>query len=165
LAKLDGVKPLHTATLQNAAERFGDDPYLPFMLASGSIMQAYRLMSTRVSEALAAVDDLSMPRYEVLGLLVLADDGRLGVRDIKRASLLHPPTLTYILDWLEGRGYVTRKPDNDDRRSVLIQLTAKGRRIFNKAQDALREIHFGLQGLESEDAYAVARALDYTGEE
>lgn len=162
LAKLDGVKPRLSATLQTAAEQWGDDPDLPYILAAGSITQAFRLMSARVTEALGAVDDLSMPRYEVLGLLVMAERGRLGVRDIKRASLMHPPTLTYILDWLTERGLITRKPDPDDRRSVLIQITAKGRRTFNRAQDALRKISFGLQGLEPEDAYAVTRALDYT---
>jgi DNA-binding MarR family transcriptional regulator len=164
LAKLNGVKPLHSATLQHTAERFRDDPDMPYMLAAGSITQAFRLVSTRVTEALATVEDLSMPRYEVLGLLVMSDDGRLGVRDIKRASLMHPPTLTYILDWLESRGFITRKPDKADRRSVLIQITAKGRRTFAKANDALRAIHFGLQGLEPNDAYAVARALDYTSD-
>lgn len=165
LAKLDGVKPLHSHTLQQAAERFDGHPELPWMLASGAILQAYRLLSVRVSEALSAVEDLSMPRYEVLGLLVLADDGRLTVRDIKRASLLHPPTLTYIFDWLETRKYVLRKTDTTDRRSVVIQLTPKGRRLFQRANEALGAIHFGLLGLAAEDAWAVARALDYTDTE
>jgi DNA-binding MarR family transcriptional regulator len=156
---------LHSPTLARAADKLGDDPALPFMLASGAIMQAYRVMSIRVTEVLATVEDLSMPRYEVLGLLALSDDGVLAVRDIKRASLLHPPTLTYILDWLEKQGHVTRRPDLDDRRSVLIHLTAKGRRTFHRAQDALREIQFGLPGLEPEDALAVARALDITGDQ
>jgi DNA-binding MarR family transcriptional regulator len=100
-----------------------------------------------------------MARYEVLGLLYGVDTGELAVRELKLASFLHPPTLTYILDWLEERDLVVRKGNREDRRSVLIQITDPGRALFEKATIALGEIDFGLQGLSKGDANAVARYL------
>jgi DNA-binding MarR family transcriptional regulator len=78
---------------------------------------------------------------------------------LKRASFLHPPTLTYILDWLEERELVFRKGNREDRRSVLIQITDAGKVLFEKATIALGEIDFGLQGLGKDDANAVAQYL------
>jgi DNA-binding MarR family transcriptional regulator len=162
LAKLDGQLPLSSPKLQEVSERFGDMAELPWMLASAAVMQAYKLISSRVTDVLGRVEDLSIPRYEVLGFLDRSDDGSLAVRDIKRASIIHPPTLTYILDWLEDRGLVTRKTDPADRRSVIVRITAKGRKLFARASDALSEIHYGLLGLDAEDANAVARVLSLT---
>jgi DNA-binding MarR family transcriptional regulator len=161
LAKLNGAKPLRSPKLQDVSERFATQVELPWMLASAAVIQAHKLISSRVTEVLGRVDDLSMSRYEILGLLDSSHDGTLAVRDLKQASLLHPPTLTYILDWLEGRGLVTRKTDAEDRRSVLVRITSKGRKLFHRASDALGEIHYGLLGLDADDARAVATVLSY----
>jgi MarR family transcriptional regulator, organic hydroperoxide resistance regulator len=46
---------------------------------------------------------------------------------------LHPSTLTGILQRLEARGAITRTPDPEDGRRVLLSLTPQGREL-----DALR---------------------------
>jgi DNA-binding MarR family transcriptional regulator len=40
--------------------------------------------------------------------------------------------ITGILDRLEARGLVKRFPSSDDRRSVLVRLSAKGVELFRK---------------------------------
>jgi DNA-binding MarR family transcriptional regulator len=48
------------------------------------------------------------------------------------ATWLHvsPAAITGRLDALERRGFVRRRPSPDDRRKVIVQLTAAGRRIW-----------------------------------
>lgn len=48
-----------------------------------------------------------------------------------------------MIDYLEGRGYVARRPNPDDRRGKLITLTARGR-------DSLRESAAILGAIEAE---------------
>jgi len=98
-------------------------------------------LAKQVELGLASVE-LSLPQYRVLGVLAegvaipsaLAD--RLTVRR---------PTVTAVVDGLEARGLVERRPGaTSDRRSVPHTLTARGRRLLAKADDAvdarLREI-------------------------
>jgi DNA-binding MarR family transcriptional regulator len=147
------------AELVNVSRLFNDQAALPWMLASAAIVRAHKIISSRVAAVLADAGGLSMARYEVLGLLYGVDSGELAVRELKRASFLHPPTLTYILDWLEERELVFRKGNREDRRSVLIQITDAGKVLFEKATITLGEIDFGLQGLSKDDANAVAQYL------
>lgn len=145
--------------LANVSSLFPDHSALPSMRASTAVIRAQKIIASRGTAVLAAVGGLSMPRYEVLGLLYGVDSGELAVRELKRASFLHPPTLTYILDWLEERELVVRRGNREDRRSVLIQITDVGRALFERASIALSEIDFGLQGLSKGDANAVAQYL------
>lgn len=147
------------AELVNVSKLFEDQAALPWMMACAAVIRAHKIISSRVTAVLSAAEGLSMPRYEVLGLLYGVDSGELAVRELKQASFLHPPTLTYILDWLEQRELVVRRGNRRDRRSVLIQITDPGRALFEKATIALGEIDFGLQGLSKDDANDVARYL------
>ena len=49
------------------------------------------------------------------------------------ALLLSSGAMTNRLDRLEERGLVRRLPDPSDRRGRLVELTAKGRRVVDKA--------------------------------
>ena len=46
---------------------------------------------------------------------------------------IEPPTLVRHLDKLEQAGLVERRPDPDDRRGVIIELTDHGREIVDAA--------------------------------
>jgi len=49
-------------------------------------------------------------------------------------------TLTSILDRLCDRGFVCRRVDPEDRRSVLVELTARGRREADRVQVVLETL-------------------------
>src|SRR5882757_618283 len=148
-----------SAQLAKVSEVFAGYPELPWMLASGSIIRVQKIVARQVTAVLKWVEDLSMPRYEILGFLDRAEAGRLAVRDLKVASFLHPPSLTYILDWLEERELVARSGNRADRRSVVITITDSGRALFQRATKALSQIRFGLEGLDKDSAMEVAQVL------
>lgn len=154
-----GKRESGSAQLAKVTEMFEGHPELPWMLASAAVVRAQKIVMRRMSSVLKTIDDLSMPRYEVLGLLDRAERGRLAVRDLKRESLLHPPSLTFILDWLEERSLVRRSGNKADRRSVVITITPSGRRLFQRATKALSVVKFGLDSLDKRTAGEVAHVL------
>jgi DNA-binding MarR family transcriptional regulator len=48
---------------------------------------------------------------------------------------LRGSTATSVLDRLESRGLIKRQPNPDDRRSILIDITAKGRKVADDVQE------------------------------
>ena len=73
--------------------------------------------------------------------------------------------ITQILDRLERAGLVARAPDPDDRRKVVVELTAEGLRTADDANDDLpREREQLLAGLSSDEIDrlddAVSRLLE-----
>jgi DNA-binding MarR family transcriptional regulator len=136
----------------------GTDIASAHMVAAAAVLRAHRIVSIRVDAALAALD-LSMPRYEVLGLLASSENGRLGFGELKRATLLHSATMTYTVDTLEERKLIRRKRDPKDRRALVAEITAKGRDVVTKATAALNEIRFGMGDLDEAAAKQVALVL------
>jgi DNA-binding MarR family transcriptional regulator len=69
-------------------------------------------------------------------------------------------TMVALLDTLEGKGIISRRPQVDDRRRNLVELTATGREVFAKAQQAAKaaEREF-LAPVDTRDADRLREAL------
>jgi len=66
--------------------------------------------------------------WKVLSSLRWAETGRRSAGELARRAELTSGTMTTRLDHLEREGLVRRTRDPGDRRSVIVELTAKGRR-------------------------------------
>ena len=62
-------------------------------------------------------------------LSALWDKNELKFKDLARRLDMDGATLTGILDRMEKRGFIERKEDPEDRRSVLVCLTDKSKEI------------------------------------
>lgn len=60
----------------------------------------------------------------------LADYDRIDAGELARRSFLLAPSLTRILQYLEGEKLVRRSSDASDQRRSVLSLTEKGRRLF-----------------------------------
>ena len=77
---------------------------------------------------------LSHGEWKVLSSLRWAGEPyRRSAGDLARIADLSSGAMTNRLDRLEEAGLVRRRPDPDDRRGVLVELTEKGRRLWEKA--------------------------------
>ena len=56
-----------------------------------------------------------------------------------RETLVTSGTMTNRVDRLTARGYVERSPDPEDRRGVIVRLTAEGKTAVDGAFEALLE--------------------------
>lgn len=85
----------------------------------------------------------------------LADHPDISASELARRSFLLSPSLTRILQFLEGENFVKRTGDTADLRRSVFRLTVKGRKVFDRvAPDATRlygeiEKEFGAKRLQS----------------
>jgi DNA-binding MarR family transcriptional regulator len=81
---------------------------------------------------------LTVAAFAALVTLARLDDGGPGVSQRRLADELGltPGTVSVRVDRLAEDGLVTRTPDPDMRRNVLIALTDKGRELFERAVPA-----------------------------
>ena len=70
-----------------------------------------------------------------LVVLLECRTGPCTVRGMAETMKVPKPAVTRAIDRVEGLGLVERKDDPDDRRSVLVVLTAKGRRFVQVMVD------------------------------
>ena len=63
-------------------------------------------------------------------LWTITGQGPTRLTDLAEAEGVTRPTMTRIIDALEQRGYVMRKPDPDDGRAQLVAATRRGRSLI-----------------------------------
>jgi DNA-binding MarR family transcriptional regulator len=90
---------------------------------------------------------LTFPRYEALMLLHFSRRGSLPLGKIGERLQVHRTSVTNTIDGLEKLGLVRRVPHDTDRRAVLAEITAKGRRVAEKATTTLNEARFATEPL------------------
>jgi DNA-binding MarR family transcriptional regulator len=87
---------------------------------------------------------LDLAEADVLATVARAQGGHLNCSEIAEKTLITKGGITKILDRLETRGLVTRVPSRDDRRSISVQLSAKGvelwRRFYPEIARSAREV-------------------------
>ncbi|MGO4704405.1 MarR family winged helix-turn-helix transcriptional regulator [Microvirga sp. 2MCAF38] len=94
----------------------------------------YRLnvLASLTSNALAQIYaerfDLTIPGWRVVATLGQYEFRT--ARDIATHAVMHKSTVSRAVAVLEGRGLVVRRPNTDDRREELLELTPEGRAIY-----------------------------------
>ncbi len=69
-------------------------------------------------------------------------------KDLARSIAKPRTSFTPLLDGLEIHGLVTRKPDPDDRRAILVSLTEKGRGLQYAIDEAITASSAAFSGYE-----------------
>jgi DNA-binding MarR family transcriptional regulator len=116
------------------------------MSATTSIMRAQQIILATVDDVLRPLD-LTFARYEALVLLAFSRQGSLPLGKMGDRLMLHPTSVTNIIDRLERQGLVSRIAHPTDRRTTLAAISDEGRRVVAKATDAVLSTGFGMQAL------------------
>lgn len=114
------------------------------MRAATSIMRAHQLLLSRL-DAILKPHELTFARYEALVLLRFSRRGALPLSVIGERLMVHPTSVTNIVDRLVRQGLVERKPNPRDGRGVLASLTESGAALVERATADLMADGFGLQ--------------------
>jgi DNA-binding MarR family transcriptional regulator len=78
--------------------------------------------------------------------------------DLAQRCAMTAPALTELVDSLSRDGFVRRLEDSSDRRVVLVELTAEGRRELDKHRDVMKRAVAGLLASIPADKRARLRA-------
>jgi DNA-binding MarR family transcriptional regulator len=95
----------------------------PLYLTSRLITKAYKPYLDEVG--------LSYPQYLVL--MVLWENDELSVNQITEKLLLNTNTLSPLLKRMEKMGLLQRNRSSEDERSVIVQLTERGKQLKTQA--------------------------------
>ena len=85
----------------------------------------------------AEFKDLTMREYDVLFNLTRCPTGWIRLNELNEHLLISQPSLSRMVDRLEARGLVQRRPAAQDQRGVELSLTDEGREV----QKRLGRIH------------------------
>lgn len=77
--------------------------------------------------------DLSYTEFAVLE--VLLHKGALPIGEVGGQVLLTSGSMTYVIDKLEDRGFLRRRPCPEDRRVLYVELTDTGEELITEAFD------------------------------
>ena len=137
-------------------------------LAPMALMARLLRVAGRVERAVGdglAEGGLQTGWFDVLSALRRAPEPhRLTPGRLAASVMLSTGGMTKRLDRLEEAGLVRRSPDPDDRRGVLVGLTAKGRRVADAAVEAhLDNERRMLAGLTRAERAELERLLDKLG--
>jgi DNA-binding MarR family transcriptional regulator len=78
--------------------------------------------------------------------------------DLAQRCAMTAPALTELVDSLSRDGFVRRLEDSNDRRVVLVELTAQGRRELDKHREVMKRAVAGLLASIPADKRARLRA-------
>lgn len=145
-------KPTGGVTAADAAPGASHDPETPARLRA-----IVGKLSRQLSRA-ARGSGLTPAQLSALG--TIARTGEMRLSDVAEAEGMHPTMLSRIVAALEEAGLLRRRVDPDDRRAVVVEVTAAGRRTHDKLRAQRgRVLSDGLQGLTPQERAAVEAAL------
>lgn len=106
----------------------------------------------------AAAPQISIPQFRSLALLRRQPGASLS--DVAEHLGVTKPTSSVLIGRLVSRGLVERRTDPDERRRVLLTLTAQGSSLLDAARgSAVEAFALVLQRLSAEDVQALGRGL------
>ncbi|HEV2927497.1 MAG TPA: MarR family transcriptional regulator [Propionibacteriaceae bacterium] len=99
---------------------------------SPGLAHALRPVVMRLARSLRHVrdDSLDLQTNQLSAMSVLLNDGDMLMGELAAAEKVQPPSMTRIVNGLEERGYLARRPDPRDGRQCLVTLTPPGREVL-----------------------------------
>jgi DNA-binding MarR family transcriptional regulator len=131
------------------------------MASATSIMRVQQLLLGDF-DTVVGRHGLTFARYEALVLLAFSREGRLPMSKMGRRLMVHPTSVTNIVQRLAAQGLVERAPNPADGRGMLATITPQGRQVVEAATKDLVASGFSLGSLtaaEHEQLFALLRKV------
>ena len=98
------------------------------------LLTTYRRLIRELDGELESAHGLTMSGLELLVRLATAPEGWLRLSTLAAEANLSLSRVSRIVDVLEGRGLVERRPCRSDARAINAQLTERGLQVATAAQ-------------------------------
>ena len=121
----------------------------PLYLCSKELTRRYQPM----------LDKLNLTYTQYVVMMYFWEAGSGSAKELSRALLLDPSTLTPILKKLERKGYLYRTRDPQDERSLVIRLTESGEALRDGALEIPARMG-SCMGLNDDEAQMLGMLVD-----
>jgi DNA-binding MarR family transcriptional regulator len=122
-----------------------------------SVVDSWKRLQRGAEKNLALLD---LTPAELRIMRVLLENGTSPMNRFSHETMLSQPSITGVIDKLEERGLVERVRSKEDRREVLIAITAKGNDAYTKGMDSHKQfVEKALSALEAEEVDALVSLL------
>jgi DNA-binding MarR family transcriptional regulator len=131
------------------------------MEAFSSLLRTREVLVDSIDRQLAKLD-LSWIDYDLLSVIDIIGGGAMALGKIRfyvRRFILHQTSITNVVGRLTDRGIVTTKPDEEDGRVTLVELTPLGRRRLRRAHTILAQNEFSLHALSEKQQRSLIELL------
>ena len=137
------------------------DPERPTSSAQALDLVADTLLgrTSRLTRLLMRSGSRELSRTEA-GLLTTLTDGPKRITELAETEALAQPSVSKLVDNLEGRGLVARQRAAEDGRVVLVSISAEERRLKSVRGHTRSLLRRTLSELEDEDIDALVAAGD-----
>lgn len=112
-------------------------------LAMGSIFRLYQTMCSEIERVLKQFG-LTRTAYLTLATIQLSAERSRLLSKIASHMLVHPTTVTLVIDKLKEQGLVERRAHPSDRRATYAEITPAGSALMKEATRALDAAGYGL---------------------
>lgn len=119
-----------TAIKESLPDAVTEDEHEELLQHAGQMMRTLQRLLKHVKQTLGADLPRELARMgegQYRALHLLCDEGRLTAGELAGRCNVADPTMSKIVKSLESSGYVERHTDPDNRRTVWVSLTPKGR--------------------------------------
>jgi DNA-binding MarR family transcriptional regulator len=101
---------------------------------------------------------LNAPRLSALSVIVFG--GPLTLGQLAAAEQVRPPTMTRIVQALEAKGLVRKSANAEDRRTIHLSATMKGKRVMLEARERrVRSLAAQIEKLSREEQRRLEAAI------
>lgn len=148
--------PFHSvSTRRRTTSRRAPDATLALVLASiRRLDRGLRLAAREVER------DTGLSAAQLFALHHLDDAAPLSLNELARRTFTDRSSVSVVVDRLVDAGFVSRATDPADRRRVQVRITARGRRILERAPIAPTDLLLeGLRGLPQPMVASLHRSL------
>ena len=129
---------------------------------SNGLAHALRPAVMRLARRLRQMQDesLGLNPNQLSAMAVLLNSGDQLMGELAAQERVRPPSMTRIVNSLEARGFVARRPDPRDHRQCLVSLTESGRQVLlanRRRRDQWLAVR--IEGLDPADREVLRRAV------
>ena len=109
--------------------------YTDILINIRKIIRSINLESKRIEKEYG----LSIPQYLCLNFLEKKNEYRATAKEIASHLNLNASTVSGIISRLEKKGYLAKLPNQSDKRSAFIYLTAIGEKVVKSIPNLMHE--------------------------
>jgi DNA-binding MarR family transcriptional regulator len=120
-----------------------DRPDAEHFLAVSALFRTHQAVTARQDELLKQFD-LTRTGYLLMVTLFLSKDQSRPLGQLSKQLMVHPTTITLVVDQLEERRMLARNAHPTDRRTTVVKLTKAGRDLADKVTAAMAKVNFGI---------------------